>query len=238
MLINLAESRDVESMHGFNYMKTLGILMISNLEETKTLVATFGFDVDFVLRRIASGSYRKVVLFSLKTKEGEDRVNKAFYALKQVCISLGLECTLDPVEPKGLIRAIYSRLREIIREKEADLYLTGGPRALVISTLLAALMLPDEDVDKLNVVIEGESFDYSWRVRAKVLRDLINLDRRNKKIVLTLATMHALGLAEISKLSDLPKPTALRRLRDLIKSRIVCEHNEKYSLCPEVQSSI
>jgi len=82
------------------------------MSEKRTLVATFGFDMDFVLRRISGRKYDRIILLSLKTPEGQKRVEKAYTTLKTVCISMGVDCTLEWLTDKGLVRTIYSILSE------------------------------------------------------------------------------------------------------------------------------
>jgi len=61
--------------------------------ERRTLVATFGFDIDFVLRRLASGRFNRVVLLALYTsEEAYRRVEKAYHTLSIVCKSMNTVC--------------------------------------------------------------------------------------------------------------------------------------------------
>jgi len=59
--------------------------------ELRVLIASFEFDVDFVLRWLASQRFDRVLLVALKTHEGFERVRKAYSALSIVCSSLKIE---------------------------------------------------------------------------------------------------------------------------------------------------
>ena len=108
----------------------------------RILIASFGFDLDFVLRRIARKNYSSVVLLSLKTNDsGERRVDKDFSTLKSFCLSAGVDYELERLNSKCLIRSIYSIIKEKMKNGKIELFLTGGPRILVVSTIFASFML-------------------------------------------------------------------------------------------------
>ncbi|MEZ0394291.1 MAG: CRISPR-associated CARF protein Csa3 [Desulfurococcaceae archaeon] len=204
-------------------------------EAPRTLVATFGFDIDFVIRRLSSGNYSGAILLSLRTEEGRSRVEKAFSSVRQYCVALRKECELAWLEPQGLLRSVYSVLSDAASKGEVDLYLTGGPRALVVSALLAALMLDGERIGRVRVVVEGEAFDYSWEASASVLRNMLELDHRSRRLLMTLAAQGRATLAEVSRATGLPRATAFRRLKELADAGLVCSGDGEYFLCPEAQ---
>jgi len=204
------------------------------MSERKTLVATFGFDIDFVLRRISGREYGKIILLSLKTPEGEKRVEKAYTTLKTVCISMGVDCALEWLEKNGFVRTIYSILSREAGEASVELYLTGGPRVLVVSALTAALMLSDRHAEKINIVVEGEAFEKTWEAPLKTLKKLVALDEKSREVVMHTAVLRRTSLAELSRKLGLPKPTVLRRLRELVDKGVVCKIGDEYLPCPQV----
>jgi CRISPR-associated protein Csa3 len=204
------------------------------MSERKTLVATFGFDIDFVLRRISGRKYDKIILLSLKTPEGEKRVEKAYTTLKTVCISMGVDCALEWLTENGLVRTIYSILSREAGEASVELYLTGGPRILVVSALTAALMLSSRHAEKINIVVEGEAFEKTWEAPLKTLKKLVALDEKSREVVMHTAVLRRTSLAELSRKLGLPKPTVLRRLRELVDKGVVCKMGDEYLLCPQV----
>jgi len=187
----------------------------------KTLIASFGFDVDFVLRRLASGRYNRVVLVSLRVSDGFERVKKAYSTLSVVCTSLKVDCILEPVSPTTLFKSARSiLLYEVERASEVEIYLTGGPRILVTALLLSTLTLPEDHVLKTHVVVEGEGFECTAHVDVKTLLRRLALDERDKSIVSALEE-EKLTLGEVSKRTGIPKSTLHRRLEELIEKDLV-----------------
>jgi CRISPR-associated protein Csa3 len=199
------------------------------------LVASFGFDIDFVVRRLGVKKYSEIVLLAIRT-EGFSRVEKSYYALAHICATAKIGCKLVPLQLSGLIRSIYSILLEKLNmssDTQIDLYLTGGPRVLVISSLLASLLLPDVLAERVSIVVEGEGFDYSWSTKTDRLIALLHLDRRSREVLMTVATLGKATLSEVSSKTNIPKATAYRRLKELEERKIICQQGELYELCED-----
>lgn len=200
----------------------------------KALVATFGFDIDFVVRRMGSERYDEIILLALRTGEGFDRVEKSYHLLAHICGYIRVDCKLDPVGPLNLVRAIYSTLRlATMRNDLVDLFLTGGPRALVVSALIAAMMLPDHLGKKINVIVEGEAFEYKLQVGVEMLKKLISLDNRDRAIVMALS-QRSMTLSELVSATEIPRTSVFNRLNDLVSEGIVCRRDGRFALCDEV----
>lgn len=200
---------------------------------TKALVATFGFDIDFVVRRMGSEKYDEIILLALKTSEGFDRVEKSYHLLAAMCGSMRIECKLSPIGPRNPVKDIYSTLELVAkRNVHVDLFLTGGPRVLVVSSLIAVLMLPNQLIKRISIIVEGEAFEYRLQMRADLLRNLIALDDRSRAILLTLS-QGSMRLSELYSLTKIPKTSMLRRLSDLIDLGIVCKQGGNFRLCDE-----
>jgi len=189
---------------------------------TRTLIASFGFDVDFVLRRIASvQSYDRVVLLAIQTS-GFERVMKAYSTLSLVCTSLKKECVLEPVKPgEDIMRTISSILKREIEKAYVDVYLTGGPRILVVALLLSLLTLPHELSSKTKVVIEGEGFDCYMELDVALLQEVLRLDTRDKAILQALIIHGPLTLSELAEITNLPRSTTYRRLEELMIKKLI-----------------
>lgn len=187
----------------------------------KLLIASFGFDIDFVLKKLASEKYDRVVLVALKTQSGFERVRKAYSMLSIICNSLKLDCVLETIPPGSLSTTIYSLLeREIETSDEVEVYLTGGPRILVVSLLTSALMLLDTKAVKTRIVVEGEGFECTMKINLSLLLTLLKLDEKDKLIVENLRNTKY-TLAEVSKRTGIPKTTLYRRTEELIEKGLV-----------------
>jgi len=200
------------------------------LSTGKALVATFGFDIDFVLRKLASRDYETVLLLSLRTSEDAQRkVEKAYSTLKIVCESLKVACEHRSMEPGEIARSVLSLLKEIAeKSSNVELFLTGGPRILVATTLLSALLLPKYLAEKINVVIEGEGFECETTINLSKYQELARLDERDMRILLELQARGPQRLGELEKYAEIPRSTLFRRLEELTEKRLVKKENDKY----------
>jgi CRISPR-associated protein Csa3 len=128
---------------------------------------------------------------------------------------------------------VYSILkRELEGVKERlELFLTGGPRIMVISTLLAALLLPPEYSRKVKAVVEGEAFTASLEVDIGTLQKLLTLDHIERRILLTLLE-HQQGLTapRIAMISKTPRTSTYRKLHNLENLGLVEKADGKYKL--------
>jgi CRISPR-associated protein Csa3 len=206
---------------------------------TKTLMASFGFDVDFVLRRLASSQdYNRVILLAIQT-DGFERVKKAYSTLSLVCTSLKRECILEPIKPReDIIRSVFSILSREVEKSYVDVYLTGGPRILVIALLLSTFMLPQELASKVKVIAEGEGFDCYMEFNVALIQEVLKLDSRDKSILQMLMMYGPLTLSELAERTNLPKSTTYRRLEELMDKKLVEKtESETYRVRNHIQVS-
>jgi CRISPR-associated protein Csa3 len=199
-----------------------------------TLIATLGFDADFTLRRLMRGAPGRVVLLALKVDEGSwARVDSAFKLIQAFCSYRRIDCILEPVNIDRPVMEVYSILkRELEGVKERlELFLTGGPRIMVVSTLLAALLLPPEYSRKVKAVVEGEAFTASLEVDIGTLQKLLTLDHIERRILLTLLE-HQQGLTapRIAIISKTPRTSTYRKLHSLENLGLVEKADGKYKL--------
>jgi len=199
-----------------------------------TLIATLGFDADFTLRRLMRGAPGRVVLLALKVDEGSwARVDSAFKLIQAFCSYRRIDCILEPVNIDRPVMEVYSVLkRELEGVKERlELFLTGGPRIMVVSTLLAALLLPPEYSRKVKAVVEGEAFTASLEVDIGTLQKLLTLDHIERRILLTLLE-HQQGLTapRIAIITKTPRTSTYRKLHNLENLGLVEKADGKYKL--------
>ncbi len=199
-----------------------------------TLIATLGFDADFTLRRLMRGAPGRVVLLALKVDEGSwARVDSVFKLIQAFCSYRRIDCILEPVSIDRPVMEVYSILkRELEGAKERlELFLTGGPRIMVVSTLLAALLLPPEYSRKVKAVVEGEAFTASLEVDIGTLQKLLTLDHIERRILLTLLE-HQQGLTapRIAMISKTPRTSTYRKLHNLENLGLVEKADGKYKL--------
>ncbi|NAY89131.1 MAG: hypothetical protein GU347_00165 [Desulfurococcales archaeon] len=209
------------------------------MSNNRILIASFGFDLDFVLRRIARKNYSSVVLLSLKTNDsGERRVDKAFSTLKSFCLSAGVDCELERLSSKGLIRSVYSIMKEKMKNGKIELFLTGGPRILVVSTIFASLMLNEIESEDVTIAVEGEGFEENWEANLKSLKALLDLDEKDREILMLIAVLGRARLSQLAQSSRIPKTTVFRKLNEMSNNGLVCKSEGYYQLCPELDRLI
>ena len=128
------------------------------------LVASLGFSPEFVLRRIARGGegLGRVVVVGLWTDGASwGRVEDAFSSIRYFCGKLGVECVLERVVlGEGLVSQLLSILeREARGFGGVELFLTGGPRIVVVGFVIAGLLLDYSLQERVTLVVWGEGFE-------------------------------------------------------------------------------
>lgn len=200
----------------------------------RVLIASFGFDIDFVMRKLANREYSKIVLLALYTSdEAFKRVEKAYHTLSVACKSLGVDCILEKIEPEKLIRSLSSTLRANVedpRVERVEVYLTGGPRILVTALVLSTLLLPSTLAERVEISVEGEGFECEARVDLAKYAELVRLDERDKKIVFELQARGPQKLSELESSTEIPRSTLYRRLEELREKRLVEKEEDEYRL--------
>lgn len=197
----------------------------------KALIASFGFDIDFVLRRLASREYSKVVLLALYTsEEAFKRVEKAYHTLSVVCKSLqDVECHLEKIEPEKSLRSLLSIIKyNAEKHEKVELYLTGGTRILVAMTLASAILLPKYLASKIEIIVEGEGFECETKINLSKYQELVKLDERDKKIIFELHARGPLKLSQLEEYTEIPRTTLYRRLEELVEKKLVKKEEDKY----------
>ena len=205
----------------------------------RVLLASLGFSPEFVLRRLARGDkFNRVVVVGLWTDESSwRRVEDAINSVKFFCGKIQVECKEEKVELKrGLVSQLYSILRREAESHEGvELFLTGGPRIVVVGFIIAGLMLEPRLQERVDVVVWGEAFEGSLRVNLKQLSTLLTLDEAEARIVLKLAEEpRGLRASDLVRMLEIPKSTLYKKLRRLTEARVVTEEEGVYKLASAI----
>ncbi|MEM1927119.1 MAG: hypothetical protein QXS85_00010 [Acidilobaceae archaeon] len=182
------------------------------------LVATLGFDIDFVARRLSREPRpSRVALVGLRVDEsGWGRVRKAFGLLQVFCESVGAECVLDEVRPETAVKEMAGILEREARGgcSELELYLTGGPRIAVAAAILAAIT--GLVGVKAAIVVEGEAFEARLEIPVEPLRRLLSLPEVERRIVVE--AVNPVRPKDIQEKLKISKPASYRKLRSLAEA--------------------
>ncbi len=205
--------------------------MAGNSRGSVVLLATLGFGIDFVVRRLrdihAEGErVSKILAVGLWTDEATwARIDQAYSILRSYLQSLGIDSELLRIDlgkaslVREAVKAIAKALAVAGREEIVELYLTGGPRILLAAFYTAALLSPEWS-DRLRVVVYGEGFQASLRVSLGVLRGLIELDQASLKILRVVKEKGG-SISTLLAETGLPRSTLYKKLGELEKRGLV-----------------
>lgn len=205
----------------------------------EVIVATLGFDADFALRRLSKGAPRRALFLALKVDEVSwARVLSAFKLIETFCSYSRVECLLEPIGTSRPIAEVYSILRREVEGCESlELFLTGGPRVMVVSALVAALLLPQEYSRKVKAVIEGEGFEARVEVDIGMLQKLLSLGDPERRILVALLEYErGLTAPKVATVANIPRTSAYRKLNLLKSLNLVEEVNGRYRLSESVRT--
>ncbi|MEM2224380.1 MAG: hypothetical protein QXR02_06345 [Acidilobaceae archaeon] len=197
------------------------------------ITASFGFDIDFIFRRLKEDNVKRLICLGVKVDaQNWARVEKSFSLVKHYCEAVRIHCSLESISPGSIVREIRSILASELENCESlELFLTGGPRILVIGSLLAAISLPETLSTRINVRVEGEAFEAILKFNTGTLKQYLSLDDISKRIVE--ATVDPKRVSNIIRETNLPKSTVYRRIERLTASRILEKKDEKVYVAEE-----
>lgn len=205
------------------------------------LVATLGFDADLVLRRIREiRSPKRLICFALKVDEQNfKRVESAFELIRFISEKMGFPSELKPFTAEsGLIRSIKVELERLAFQDDVELNLTGGPRILIVASLIAALLLPENIAKGIYVRIAGERFEAELKTRLTILKALTSLDNDEREILELITEKEQATVTEIAKDINIPKSTVYKKVRKIAEKSLVELINrhtgEKYTVSREL----
>ncbi len=199
----------------------------------RVLFATLGFDADLVLRRVRSGNeYTKIKCLGLRVDDTSfKRVENAFSTVKFVAERLGISAELRALEPgRGLMRGILAEIEREAAIGEVEVYLSGGPRLLVVATLIATLLVDLHFIENILIVVEGEAFEGEIRSKADWLKELVKLSGEEVNILNYVAGKGRVKPPDLVRDLDIPKATAYKKLRKFTEKKFLKEESDGYTL--------
>ena len=197
----------------------------------RVLVASMGFTVDFIVRRVADlGREELGYVMAVGLHAGDEdswrRVEEAYKLLSHYLTSLGIPSELVAVKLGFYMvreaRDAIARAASLAgTDGMVELYLTGGPRILVTTLILAALTSTSQVRDKCRLVVYGEEFKGSIEVPVGLLVKLLKLDEDSAKIVSSLSRFGGLKADELREIVDMKRSTLYKKLKDLAGEGLV-----------------
>lgn len=202
-----------------------------------SIVAPIGFTMDFVLRRVLAlgrDHVAGVVLVSLDVggESSRRRVESTVKSLEAILSPQGVVVEHRILRPGhdlvARARDAIARARSLSPTGDVELYLTGGPRMLVVALLLASLT-----GEPARVVVEGEAFDAVLQVETVVIQRLQCLDEASKRI-LAAVMRGATTPKEVVAATGLPRSTVYKKLRDLEEAGLIRREGDFLRPHPDV----
>ena len=191
----------------------------------RVLVASLGFTVDFAVRRVADlgrGEVRHFIGVGLHSGDEDvwKRVEEAFKLLSHYLTSLGIPSELRVVR---LGRSMVREARDALARASSlagpgglvEVYLTGGPRILTATLVIAALTSTPEVRDKIVITAYGEGFKADFQVHVGLLAKLLSLDEASLGIVHTLARTGGLRAEDLRNTLGMKRSTLYKKLKEL-----------------------
>ena len=189
-----------------------------------SIIAPIGFTMDFVLRRVLAlgkDNVAGVVLVSLDVggESSRRRVESTVKSLEAILSPQGVVVEHRSLRPGhdlvARARDAIARARSLSPTGEVELYLTRGPRMLVVALLLASLT-----GEPARVVVEDEALDVILQVETGIVRRLQCLDETSKRILVAVLR-GAITPKEVQAATSLPRSTVYKKLRDLEEAGLI-----------------
>jgi CRISPR-associated protein Csa3 len=159
------------------------------------------------------------------------RVENAFSTVKFVAERLNIPAELRAFElGRGLVRGITAEIEKEAARDLVELYLSGGPRLLIMATLIATLLVDPIFLENITIIVEGEGFEGVIKSRADWLKKLIGLSGEEIDIIKYTAGKDVVKPLNLVKDLKIPKATAYKKLRELSSEGFLEEKNGEYVL--------
>ncbi|GAB6148789.1 hypothetical protein [Stetteria hydrogenophila] len=209
----------------------------------RVLVASLGFTVDFVLRRVADlgrGGVSRLLGVALYTDEGAwRRVEASFALLKRYLEGVGVGAELHRVTVGGLVREARDALARAYSLAGGDgvveVFITGGPRILGAALAVAALTSSREVRDRLVLTAYGEGFEARLEVEVGRLARLLCLDEQSQAILRELAGLGEARAEELRLRLGLKRSTLYKKLKDLQEAGLAESAGGRWRLHPSLE---
>ncbi len=194
------------------------------------MLATLGFTVDFIIRRIADLEHDErledIVLVGLDTGDGTwKRVEQTYNLVSHYLTSIGIRGELKRLRlAPGLVSDIKDEIVNALGKTGSngilELFLTGGPRMLIVAVMLAAYTLDDDESSRVRIVSYGEGFPGSIQAWLLHIKALNRLDVESRMILKNIRD----GVSTVKKLlevMDIPRSTLYKKLDDLARLGLI-----------------
>ncbi|MCE4602528.1 MAG: CRISPR-associated CARF protein Csa3 [Desulfurococcales archaeon] len=188
-----------------------------------TMIATLGFGIDFIVRRLADlrgESVSRIVVVGLYTdKSSWQRIEQTYSILAAYLTGQGIGSRLERIDlhKGGLVRQARDIIARTMAESSDDLielYLTGGPRILLATFYTAALTLSRVWAERIRISVYGEGFPASLTVETSVLLVLASIDEVSRRILEYIRDGYN-NVHNLRAALGLPRSTLYKKLKDL-----------------------
>lgn len=201
------------------------------------LIAALGFDERHVIKSLLRLGFKNVrgvyliVPSSRTTKQSEDAIKRIREVAELAGVSVVEVFDVDPLEFEESVTKIRKLLMNLCAGgDEITISLGGGMRALVIETLIAALLVPRELSRGIKIVSDLETGEGFIEVQASDLMMISGLKADELLILSYILKKKVIGPTEISRDLNIPKTTAWKILNKLSSKGLLIKHGREYKL--------
>jgi len=211
------------------------------------LIATIGFTIDFIARRVADlgrSRVKHVIAVGLQADEQAwIRVEQAFKLLSSYLAGIGVSSELRHVAAdKHLVR----RLRDTLAyaaglagaEDVVEAFITGGPRILGLALTIAALTSSSDVRRKVKITAYGENFEATLEVPVAKVASIISLEPTARQLFFEIAQIGEADARTLMTLLGLPKSTLYKKLRELESVGLIRRSNGRWIVHSDVENLI
>jgi len=200
---------------------------------SKAFFITLGFDEKFAVRalfRAPASAKDKLVLLIPRSDErfGDEKIGKVLDVVENLCSTIGLQHEVVEVpitDVNEALNAIYRSMRkELMAGRSLRLNFSGGMRVLILEALAAALKLSEVRDLKVEVELENLAGVVELPLSCFSAVELSDAQRRLVRAIHSLNEKdEEAWLSTISKESKIPRSTASRMLRELVKQGLLSQ---------------
>lgn len=201
------------------------------------LIGVLGFDERHVIKSLLRIGFKNVNKIYLIVPSGRivKQTEEAIKRIKEIAGLAGVD-GIEIFEVDVLrFEESVAKLRKLLMNLCAGgdlviISLGGGMRALVIETLIAALLIPIELSAYVRVVADLEGGDSYIEFNVSDVRMLAELNRDELTVLSYMGRRGPVGPTDISRDLGIPKTTAWKLLRKLSNKGFLLKHGREYVL--------
>ncbi|WP_160164889.1 helix-turn-helix domain-containing protein [Candidatus Acidianus copahuensis] len=204
------------------------------------VVATIGFTIDFVMRRVSDLGRENVsriiaVSLDIGDESARKRVEGTFNVISRFLLGMNIQPGLQFIQSgKSAISSCRKILENAVslsgNEGIVDLFLTGGSRVLVTSMLISALTLERNLAKKVQITSYGESFDTKFIMNVGQISAFISLGETHRQILEEIKKIgkEDFSPSDIIQKLGIPKSTFYKKLDELRESGLITRTNGRW----------